>query len=366
MNSADDAWLDALVQASARGEATVLVTVVAARGSAPRAAGAKMAVARESFAGTIGGGHLELQAIEIARGMLSSAEANSAALKRFPLGAALGQCCGGSVDLLFEPVLPGALWLSQARELRAANRAFVVVSHGDAGADPGKLVVFANGATGSLGNAAQDAAAIAKARELLVSGNATLVHGGHDSATLFFDPIRPADFNLVLFGAGHVGRALVRALTEVPCRITWVDERVQEFPADLPSNVNCVVTDAPDEEIDAAPAGSCFLVITHSHAIDQQLSERILRRNDFAYFGLIGSVTKRRLFERRMAARGIPVDRFARMTCPIGVRGITGKEPAVIALAVAAELLQVREATRQQLHDANQQDANRQDTNRRA
>jgi len=356
MNSGNDAWLDALAALSDRGEASVLVTVVAARGSAPRAAGAKMVVSRDAIAGTIGGGHLELQAIGIGRDMLSGAM--SGTLRRFPLGAALGQCCGGSVDLLFEPVLAGADWLQCVQRLHASSRSYVIVSAA-AGSDPGKRVVCADGATGTLGDARLDNAATVAAHELLEAGAATLRRIGYaqDSSVLFFDPIRAADFNIVLFGAGHVGRALVRALTGAPCRITWVDERADEFPAELPAHVRVVVTDAPDEEIDAAAPGSFFLVLTHSHALDQQLSERILGRNDFAYFGLIGSLTKRRLFERRMAQRGVPKERFARMTCPIGVRGITGKEPAVIALAVAAQLLQVREAQALQSNNADRRSA---------
>jgi xanthine dehydrogenase accessory factor len=360
MNSSNDAWLDALVTSSGRGETSVLVTVVAARGSAPRAAGAKMAVSRDVIAGTIGGGHLELQAIEIARGMLFGAQDDTAAgaVKRFPLGAALGQCCGGSVDLLFEPVPARADWLRRVHDAHASARPCVLVSAA-AGANPGKRIVFSDGADGSLGSTRLDEAATVAARELLASGDATVRRVGSEqgSAVLFFDPIRAVSFNIVLFGAGHVGRALVRALTGVPCRITWVDDRALEFPPGLPSNVRAVVTDAPDEQIDAAPAGSFFLVMTYSHALDQALAERILGRGDFAYFGLIGSSTKRRLFERRMAARGVPKDRFARMKCPIGVHGINGKEPAVIALAVAAELLQVREAQAQRSNGTVQRSA---------
>jgi xanthine dehydrogenase accessory factor len=239
--------------------------------------------------------------------------------------------------------------LKRVDDAYASGRTCVLVSAA-AGAHPGKRVVFADGADGSLGSARLDDAATVAARGLLASGDATLrrVGSDQDSAVLFFDPIRVASFSIVLFGAGHVGRALVRTLTGVPCRITWVDERASEFPGALPAHVRTVVTDAPDEEVDAALPGSYFLVMTHSHALDQALAERILRRDDFAFFGLIGSATKRRLFERRMAERGVPKDRFARMTCPIGVRGITGKEPAVIALAVAAQLLQVREALSQQ------------------
>jgi xanthine dehydrogenase accessory factor len=125
--------------------------------------------------------------------------------------------------------------------------------------------------------------------------------------------------------------------------VTWVDARESEFPREVPGNVAVVVTDAPEAEVDAAPGGAYFLVMTHSHPQDQAIAEAILRRDDFAYFGLIGSTSKRRQFERRMAERGIPTARFAGMTCPIGVPGIYGKEPATIAIAVAAQLLQTKE-----------------------
>ena len=148
---------------------------------------------------------------------------------------------------------------------------------------------------------------------------------------------------IVLFGAGHVARALVGVLAGIGCRVTWIDERESEFPTVVPANVKLVVTDTPESEVAAASDDAYFLVMTHSHSIDQALAEAILRRGGFAYFGLIGSQSKRRQFERRMAERGIPAERFGDMTCPIGVAGIAGKEPATIAIAVAAELLQVRE-----------------------
>jgi xanthine dehydrogenase accessory factor len=102
-----------------------------------------------------------------------------------------------------------------------------------------------------------------------------------------------------------------------------------------------VATDVPEVEVAAAPRGACFLVMTHSHAQDESLAERILARDDYAYFGLIGSASKRRQFERRLASRGVERSRLDRMTCPIGVTGIRGKEPDVIAIAVAAQVLQV-------------------------
>jgi xanthine dehydrogenase accessory factor len=212
-------------------------------------------------------------------------------------------------------------------------------------ATAGRLIVTADEIEGSLGDAALDAAVARAARALLASAEGAGIAriAEVDDTQVFLDPLRAPGFDIVLFGAGHVGRALVELLAHLPCRVTWVDERKTEFPSAVPGNVTTVVTDAPEAEVAAAPAGAFFLVMTHSHALDQTLAEAILARADFAYFGLIGSVTKRRQFERRMAARGIAPARFADMTCPIGVSGIKGKEPATIAVAVAAQLLQVRE-----------------------
>jgi xanthine dehydrogenase accessory factor len=208
------------------------------------------------------------------------------------------------------------------------------------------VIVTADTVFGTLGDGALDVAVTGAARSLLGSGDGPRVTRFAASAqevAVFLDPLRDHGFNVVLFGAGHVGRALVALLGGLPCRVTWVDEREAAFPADVPSNTTIVVTDTLDAEVAASPAGTYFLVMTHSHPLDQAVAEAILRRADFAYFGLIGSLSKRRQFERRMAARGIAPARFADMTCPIGIPGIKGKEPATIAIAVAAELLQVRE-----------------------
>ena len=143
-----------------------------------------------------------------------------------------------------------------------------------------------------------------------------------------------------LFGAGHVGSALVRSLCDLPIRINWIDTRDDMLP-EAPPGVNAICTDTPEAEVDAAASGSYFLVMTHDHSLDQRLCEQILRRDDYAYFGLIGSLAKRRNFETRMRRRGLDAQKFARMTCPIGIGDISSKQPAQIAIAVAAEILQV-------------------------
>ena len=152
--------------------------------------------------------------------------------------------------------------------------------------------------------------------------------------------------HIVLFGAGHVGHALVTLLGMLPCVVQWVDERDELFPDEVPANVQIEATDTPAAIVDEAPAGAYFLVMTHNHALDFELTERIMRRRDFAWFGLIGSKTKRVKFERRLLDRGIAVEQLGEMTCPIGVTGIVDKAPSSIAVAVAAQLMQMRVAQR--------------------
>lgn len=148
--------------------------------------------------------------------------------------------------------------------------------------------------------------------------------------------------HVVLFGAGHVGHALVRLLGMLPCVVQWVDERDELFPDEVPANVQIEATDTPAAIVDAAPAGAYFIVMTHNHALDFDLTWRIMRRRDFAWFGLIGSKTKRVKFERRLLDRGVAPERLAEMVCPIGVPGIVDKAPSSIGLAVAAQLMQLR------------------------
>jgi xanthine dehydrogenase accessory factor len=333
-------WLQALRRIGERGLDAVLVTVLSGKGSTPRDAGAKMVVAIDGVHGTIGGGELEYQALDLARGMLRASGERQT--KRFPLGAALGQVCGGAANLAFERVPAGAEWVGVAAGRHEAGEACVAVT--PAGArDDGHLVVTAHASWGSLGNDVRDARAIAAARECLGAGQTTpQALPLDDEVTAVFEVLRPLDFHVVVFGAGHVGRALVRVLGTLPCRVTWVDGRAEEFPADVPANVGTVVTDAAVAEAGRAAPGSCFLVMTHSHALDFELVETILRRGDFAYCGMIGSATKRKTFENGLAKHGVPAAALARFTCPIGIPGIKGKEPSAIAIAVAAELLQLR------------------------
>lgn len=255
------AWLTA-------GRAAVLVQVSDAQGSVPRGAGTRMLVAAGEVAGTIGGGHLEWQAIARATEMLADA-VKPAQSVHYALGPSLGQCCGGAVTLSFE-------------RLQAAH----------------------------------------------------LTAWPHEASR----------FHLQLYGAGHVGRAIARVLATLPVQVDWIDERDDAFPSTLlegawPAHIRKVAVDAVEAEVRQAPPGAFFLVLTHQHDLDLRITEAILRRGDFGFFGLIGSKTKKQRFIHRLEALGVSPAAIERMVCPIGLPGIAGKEPEVIAVAVVAQLL---------------------------
>jgi xanthine dehydrogenase accessory factor len=322
-----DDWLTAARYTPAA--AAVLVTVAIVEGSVPREPGAKMLVTADGFAGTIGGGHLEHRAVGIARAMLE--EGGLPRLERFALGPSLGQCCGGIAHLVFELADRDQMALLDKRRQDDTWRVIGMSSHG---AGPQTWALF-----DAAGRQIAGGAVPAFERTL-----GTHVFTDADGRRWLADAILAPRARLMLFGAGHVGAAIVRALAELPCRVTWVDEREDLFPPDVPANVTVEATDIPEALVEKAAPGTTFLVMTHSHALDLRLSIAILSLPGQDWFGLIGSDTKRRQFEHRLRERGIANERIEAMVCPIGLPGIEGKAPAVIAASVAAQLLTVWEA----------------------
>ncbi|HRO38114.1 xanthine dehydrogenase accessory protein XdhC, partial [Thauera sp.] len=159
---------------------------------------------------------------------------------------------------------------------------------------------------------------------------------------ILLDASPPPALQVVMFGAGHVGRALAELFGRLPLRVRWIDERAGEFPPTVATNIETRCTDTPTAEVRKAPAGAVFLVLTHSHALDFELVEAILARDDLRFCGLIGSQTKRMRFVHRLRARGVEEARVARLRCPVGLPGLPGKEAEVIALAIAAEMMRLR------------------------
>ena len=297
----------------------VWVAVAGVRGSAPREEGAGMAVTLASVTGTIGGGHLELKAIELAREWLRLGK-TSATQRHYPLGPALGQCCGGAVDLLFRPV-------------NAADRPWVA----------------------ALAAAEQDGGDIALATlRDAGSPHTCLAEAASAGAVVTRHTFRP--WHVWVFGAGHVGKALVQVFGTLPCVLTWVDSREAEYPAMLAQNVRVLHSDHPADEVDDIPEGADVLVLTHSHALDLDIVTRLLRREDLGYLGMIGSDTKARLFRRRLTERGLDA---SRLVCPIGAPAAGprnkrpgDKHPGAIAVSVAADLLARRAAVAQRVAHA--------------
>lgn len=249
---------------------------------------------------------------------------------------------------------------------RAAGRPAAVVeiqaASGSVPREAGtRMLVAADEVLGTIGGGHLELTAIASARQMLAGADVpreprfalgpSLGQCCGGALTLRLEPLATSDparwqapaprFRLQLHGAGHVGRAIAQVLEGIPCEVTWIDEREDEFPAAAsPAHIRRLGVEPAEAEVRAAAPGDFFLVLTHSHDLDLRITEAVLRRGDFGFLGLIGSKTKRARFLHRFEARGIAPDVLARMSCPIGLPGIEGKEPEVIAVAVVAQLLQ--------------------------
>lgn len=250
----------------------MLVTVQRVQGSGPREEGAWMAVTATGVINTIGGGHLEFQAIAEARALLNAPaqpDHQDPLIVRYALGPSLGQCCGGVVHLRFERV--------------------------------------------------------------------------SDAHPAIAPLLQPQGKPLALFGGGHVGRAIVDVMARLPYQVRWIDSRGEIFPAPLPDNTQAEHSDPVQDAVPDLLPGTAVLIMSFSHAEDLDIVAACLRRlrshNDLPYIGLIGSATKWATFRHRLIERGFTEAELSRITCPIGIPGIQGKEPEVIAIAVAAQLL---------------------------
>ncbi|KRW69263.1 xanthine dehydrogenase accessory protein XdhC [Stutzerimonas nitrititolerans] len=159
------------------------------------------------------------------------------------------------------------------------------------------------------------------------------------ATVLLFEPMGQPQAHIAVFGAGHVGRALVPLLASLPCKVRWIDSRESEFPAQIPAGVEKVVNDEVVDEVENMPAGSYFIVMTHNHQLDLELTAAILSRGDFTYYGLIGSKSKRAKFEHRLRDRGFQPETVQRMRCPMGIAEVKGKLPVEIAVSIAGEVI---------------------------
>ncbi|OSQ49081.1 xanthine dehydrogenase accessory protein XdhC [Thalassospira alkalitolerans] len=329
----------------------MLISVAAIAGSTPREAGAFMLVSETAIAGTVGGGNLEHQITVRARkallergnacdvagigaefgGEAGVGVSGGAELVRFPLGPGLGQCCGGSVEVAFH-------WLDGLQKQQLADaicRGAGIAQH-TAGA---WVTLPMDGAMSVVAVEGDDAATLAKIFAG-VRGGICQWAGRKMLCLRLDDGATP----LWLFGAGHVGQAIVQSLAPLPFDIHLVDSRDDYLTLAETPKLHIHQSDRPEDEVADMSAGAFALILTHSHAQDFDICRAALMRGDLGFVGMIGSQTKRARFVRRLQDRGLGTSEIGRLTCPIGIDGIIGKQPAIIAASVAVQLLRVREA----------------------
>src|ERR1700728_841756 len=304
-----------LVEAIEAEGSAALVTLARVEGSSPREAGTRMVVRPSGgFHGTIGGGALEFAASEPAREALRRGR-GPAARPSLALGPELGQCCGGRVE-----------WRVETFDRRDLD-------------DLSPLAIAESGASATLSARLGLDGRIQRTLGSSV-GERRLARLAAESWTESLGMVARAVY---LFGAGHVGRALALALAPLPFAVRWIDPRRDAFPTHAPANVTLIHAPEPGAELVSAPDGALVVVLTHSHALDLEIVAETLRVERFGYVGLIGSATKRARFLSQMRAAGGTEVQSARLVCPIGVPGLESKDPAVIAVSTAAQLLIVSE-----------------------
>jgi xanthine dehydrogenase accessory factor len=318
-------WLSAARHAVAEGEPAALVGVAVTRGSTPRGADAKMLVTADAAEGSVGGGNLEFGAIARARELLAQPDGRRRFLQALSLGPAIGQSCGGKVSLLFER-LDGrdADWLARWTALDANGARAAALSPLDAPERPKVLV--------------DDVATLTGEKPGIIQ------HPEHGRCLLEW--IGGERVPLFLFGAGHVGQAVIRALAPLPFDVTWIDERPGFLPETSMANLTPLLSADPPAELAKAPPGAMVLSMSHNHDRDFSICAAALARDDLAFVGMLGSDSKRANGLKRLRAQGLPQAALDRLVCPVGVPGIEGKQPAVIAAAIVAQLLLVAEQSR--------------------
>jgi len=314
-------WTNHAREALQRGPAA-LVTILATEGSAPRGPGARMVVTETGLSGTIGGGALEHLSTAQARAILSL-EPGSWRVQDYPLGPLLGQCCGGRVRLLIEhleSVPEGVGSFEVTLSDRVLRRPFPGEGRGPAPLFPGE-------GRGPVTDSDLDPGL----RRGTIGARGPLPAAGAH----FIEPVETDILPVTLFGAGHVGRAIAERAAGLPLHLAWYDGRPE-----IAETPGVVLADEAEMAAGAAeaPDGSAVLVMTHDHALDYRLTAAALGSRA-RFVGLIGSKTKRARFLKRLAADGVDA---ARLTCPIGLPGIEGRQPEVIAIAALAQLLTLR------------------------
>lgn len=332
---------------SEHGLPVVRVVIAEADGSTPREAGAVMEVTESGICGTIGGGQLEFEVIAHARNMIDQAKRDRQAwprdLRTWPLGPSLGQCCGGTVRVLFELYDYAELGVMDAGTALCGDGGLII--HPVAAGKPLHLLTDRQDTYGMplpVARAARDMLSGARPRQ------PCLVAPRGNGDAYFIEPLSKPRQPLFIYGAGHVGRAIVKVIDDLGFAVYWVDVAADRFPGAIAQAVEPVIAADPAVIAEAAPAGAYHIVLTFSHALDLSICHALLAKASFGFLGLIGSKSKRARFLKRLTEAGIPPVSLERLVCPIGIGELQGKAPATIAISVAAQLVAQSERNRHQ------------------
>lgn len=312
-------WLSRACDLLSAGTPLVRVSVLEHRGSTPRDAGACLLVTAQRQLGSIGGGELEWRATQAARALLADARQPAVSVHDFNLGPDLNQCCGGRVQLWLERLSATDLSALQgARQRLNQDGVLCLATH------------FEGGVLTREVQGLDDATTSAVRHVMHRDGGRTLLERWQRQL--------PA---LWIFGAGHVGQAILKLLADLPFfEVTCVDARQGLLPDLTATHLHGLHAEDPVARVADAPPGTRYLVMTHDHALDYALCRAVLARTDATWLGLIGSASKGARFRSRLAREGVPRAAIERLCSPIGIGTLHSKLPAAIALSVVAQLLE--------------------------
>ena len=265
-------------------------------------------------------------------------------------------------------------WIQAISKLNSQAQGYVLVTvlatKGSIPRDRGtKMVVSADDSFDTIGGGALEYKAIELARELLDKNETSpsqcteTFNLGKDLkqccggvVDVFFEVFPASNFNIVLFGAGHIGQSLIKILEDVDCQVSWFDSRSELFPESVakssPSHIQTHTMTRPELAVESCKPNSYYLVMIHDHALDQEFCEAILSRADSRYCGLIGSATKGLKFRQRLLKKSFTQQELEQLTCPIGLSGLKSKKPMEIAVSISAELLRLRDMKQSQIHNS--------------
>lgn len=359
-----DSWLDPVKTEISLNNGFVLLTIIATKGSTPCTNGDKIVFTKnENSFGSIGGGNLEFKSLAFAKEMLGQ-KMNTRQLVKYPLGATLGQCCGGYVKVLFESFIDddedlshNNSWIEQVSALYKKGEDFILATIIDIDkknhSSTQKCIYTNNNFYSSIGNKKLSNFIEESASNLMQSAQSpTIVEFEDDSETkaqVLLEKVNSSEvLPVVVFGAGHISRALMPIIINLPIKLYWIDDRQEQFDQYVgdTSQINIICDDFLTSMADL-PNEIYTLVITYSHQIDFEICEKMIIQNNFSYLGMIGSSIKGRKFRDRFAQKNYSKDVIEKFTCPIGEKQKLLKSPTSIAITIAMDLINFIENKKQ-------------------